>query len=104
MARAEPATIGSPVVACPLTERDAAEMCADADDDQPLRLLDSVRIFLRIAQVGNVDVGRRLDFLRCAVVDEDWFAAPLDGQTLTELDRHQIDFGGGFRQGIAGWV
>ena len=43
VARAEPAAVGAAGIAGLLTERDAAEMRADADDDQPLGLLDAGR-------------------------------------------------------------
>ena len=51
------------VVAGLLPERDAAEMRAHADHDEPFRLLDARRIRLRVAQFGDVDVLRRLDLL-----------------------------------------
>src|SRR5579863_10383400 len=50
VARAEPAAERAPLVAGLVAERDAAEMRADADDDQPLRLFDPVGILLRVAQ------------------------------------------------------
>src|SRR6516165_2247321 len=51
MTRAEPPAIGTAIVTGLLTERDATEMRADADYDQPFRFLDAVRILLRIAQL-----------------------------------------------------
>src|SRR6516164_3484052 len=42
VAGAEPPAIRTPVVTGLLTERNAAEMRADADDDQPFRFLDAV--------------------------------------------------------------
>ena len=89
------------VVAGLLPERDAAEMRAHADHDEPFRLLDARRIRLRVAQFGDVDVLRRLDLLRRAVVDEDRLAAPRHGQPLPDLHRRQIDLGGRQRQRVA---
>src|SRR6516164_3302376 len=101
MAGAEPPAIGAAVVAGLLAERDAAEMGADPDDDQPFRLLDAVRILLRIAQLRDVDVFGGLDLLRGAAGDKDRFAAPGDGQALADLDRCEIDLGAGERQCVA---
>src|SRR6516165_225170 len=51
MARAEPPAIRTAIVTGPLTERDAAEMRADANNDQPFRFLYAVRILLWITQL-----------------------------------------------------
>ena len=76
-------------------------MRAHADHDEPFGLLDARRIRLRIAQFGDVDVLRRLDLLRRAVVDKDRLAAPRHGQPLPDLNRRQIDLGGRQRQRVA---
>src|SRR5215468_10652472 len=81
MARAEPA-----LVLALIAERHAAQMRADADHHQPLRLvlLDAVRIGLWIAQRGDVDALRRLDLVLAAVTDEDRLAAPEDLDLLAD--------------------
>src|SRR5580692_8534336 len=101
VAWAIPTAVWATGIAGLLTERDAAEMRANADYDEPFRLLDAGRILLRIAQVGEVHVLGSFDLLRGAVVDEDGFSAPGDGQTLADLHRGEIDFRGGERQGVA---
>src|SRR4029077_5572167 len=101
VARAEPATILTAVVTGFLAERDAAEMRAYADDDKPLRSLDAVGIGLRLAQLRDVGILRGLDLLGRAMRDKDRLALPDGGQALTDLDRGQVHFGGGERQGVA---
>src|SRR3546814_7201963 len=65
VARAEPAAIFTL-----MAERHATEMGADADGDQTLRLLDAVRVLLRVAQVGGVVLAGIGVFRRGAMVDE----------------------------------
>src|SRR3546814_3064082 len=55
MAGAEPAAEVASVLARLLAQRHAAEMGADADDDEPLGLLDARRIGLRI-EIGRAHV------------------------------------------------
>src|SRR6266567_7644752 len=88
---AEPA-----VVIALVRQRNAAEVGADADQDQPLivTLLDPRLIGLRIRQRVPVDVARLFDFLRRAMVDEDRFAAPEHLDDLTFRDRGEVDFDG----------
>src|SRR5215471_64942 len=80
VAGAKPATIGAAVVAGFLTQRDAAQMRAHPDDDEPFRILDAVRICLRIPQLRNVGLLGSLDLLGGSVGDEHRLAAPRDGQ------------------------
>src|SRR6516165_2013928 len=101
MARAKPAAERAAVVAGLLTERNAAEMRAHADDDQPFGFPNAVRILLRITQLRDVDVFCRLDLLGCAMSDKDRLAAPRDGQTLTDLDRCEVNLGSRKRQCVA---
>src|ERR1700751_3250347 len=101
MARTKPAAGRTSVVTGLLTRRDAAEMRADADDDQPFGLLNAIRILLGVTQLRDVDVLCRLDLLGRPMGDEDRCAAPGDSQTRTDLDRREIDFGGRQRQCIA---
>ena len=46
--------------------------------DQPLRLLDTVCILLRVSQDRDLDVLGLLDLIGCAVADEDGLASPFD--------------------------
>src|SRR6266849_3285143 len=75
---AEPA-----VVIALVRQRNAAEVGADADQDQPLivTLLDPRLIGLRIRQRVPVDVARLFDFLRGAMVDWSGFICETSGQT-----------------------
>src|SRR3954454_21516451 len=54
-----------------VAQRHAAEVGADPDDDQPLRLLDALLVGLRVAQLGDVDLPCLLDLLRRPVTHED---------------------------------
>src|ERR1051326_2716532 len=67
VARTEPA-----VVIALMGQRDAAEMRADPDQDQPLvvPLLDPRLVGLRVRQSVPVDVARLLDLLGGAMADE----------------------------------
>src|SRR4051794_1590285 len=101
VARAEPTAERPAIVAGILPKRDAAEMRAHADHDEPFRLFNARRIRLRIAQFGDVDLLRRLDLLRRAMVDKDRLAAPRHSQPLPYLNRRQIDLGARQRQRVA---
>src|ERR1700754_3943424 len=67
-----------PVVIALMSDRDAAEMGADADDDQPLLVagLDPGLIALRIGKARHVDGARLVDLFLGAVADVDRLAAP----------------------------
>ena len=84
VARALPA-----VVLAFVAERHAAEMRADAADDQPLRLLDPLLVGLRILELGERRVHRVVDLLLGAVADEHRAAAPFDRDDLPFGDRRQ---------------
>src|SRR5712691_8338909 len=86
VAGAEPSLIGPAVVARLVAERNAAEMGADADDDEPFRLFDPVGILLRVAQRRDVDLLGGLDLLGRAVIDENGLAAPGNGEALADLN------------------
>src|SRR5262249_39289639 len=101
MARTKPATVLTAVVSGLLTERDATEIGADADDHQPVRLLHSRRIRMRIAARRDVDILRGFNLLWRAVVDEDGLSTPGNRQTLPCLHRREVDLGGGQSQGVA---
>ena len=81
-----------------LAGRYAAEMRADADDDEPLRLLDAFGVRLRIGQLRQRNVFRRFDFGWRAVTHENRLAAPFHRDDLAFRNRRKIDFGRGQRQ------
>jgi len=62
------------------TDGHAAQMGADAEHDQPLGVLDTVRVGLRVAQRLDLDFVRLLDLVGRAVADEDRLATPFDDQ------------------------
>lgn len=70
---AEPST----EVTC-FSDWDATQMCANAQHDQPLRLLDPIRIWLRVTEAFPFDAFRFLYFVLGSVSDEDGLAAPFD--------------------------
>ena len=77
VARAEPALVFALV-----PDRHAAEMRAHAHHDQPVWLLDPLRIGLRVAQFAELNVLRILNFFLGPVTDEDRAAAPFDRDDL----------------------
>jgi hypothetical protein len=74
-------------------DRDAAEMRADADHDQPLvvAVLDAGLIGGRVLEIAERDLLGLLDLLLGPVHDVDWLAAPEHLDVLTVSDRGQID-------------
>src|SRR5256885_897697 len=73
MARAEPA-----VVVALMGKRDAAEVGADADNDEPLivALFYTRRVRLRIGQGLRIDLLRFVHFFLAAMADEDRLGTP----------------------------
>ena len=59
--------------------------------DQPLWLLDTLDIRLRIPQRLPFHAFRVLDLLACAVADEDGFAAPFDNDIFALGDGGEVD-------------
>ena len=53
-------------------------MRADAQHDEPLRLLDTIGIGLRVAEFGDIDVFGFFDLVGGAVAYEDGFATPFN--------------------------
>lgn len=53
-------------------------MSADTQHDQPFRLLNAVRIGLRVSQGLNLDGVGLFDLVGCSVADEDGLASPFD--------------------------
>ena len=81
------------VVTAFMGNRDAAEMGADADHDQPLVMpgLDTRLVGLRIGQARDRHCAGLLDLLLGAVHDVDRFAAPEHLDVLSCRDRRQVD-------------
>lgn len=80
-----------------MRNRNAAEMGADADYDEPLVMafLDARGIRLRIRQARDIDVAGFLDLFLGAVHDVDRLAAPEHLDVLSIGDRSEIDLDGG---------
>jgi len=62
-------------------EWDAAQVGAHTNDNQPLRVLDTLSILLRVAEGGNIDAVGQLDVILCSSPDEDWLAPPLNSHS-----------------------
>ena len=75
-----------------MAKRHAAEMGADADDDEPFGFLDARSVGRGVAQLAQRHRAGSLDFLRRPVSDEDRLAAPFDGDDLAFGDIAEIDF------------
>jgi hypothetical protein len=61
-----------------LTDGHTTQVRADTDHDQPLGLLDTVLVLLRVTQGLDFDVLGFLDLFGGTVADEDGLATPLD--------------------------
>src|SRR5579875_3673356 len=98
VARAEPA-----VVIAFVRQRNAAQMRANADDDEPLLVagLHALRVRLGISQRLHVDVLGELDVVRRAMEDEDRLGTPEHLDDPSQRDRRQIylDWGSGRDRG-----
>lgn len=73
-------------------DRHAAQVSADANDDEPLRVLHAVVVVLCIAKAWHGNGLLNGDLLSCAVTDEERLAAPLEGHWLSFWDVSQFDF------------
>src|ERR1700753_2813140 len=92
------------IVVAFMGDRDAAQMGADANHDQPvvMTFLDPGLIGLRIAKAIDSDTPSLLDLLLGTVHDVDRLATPEHLDVLPFGDRRQIDFDrrtGGNRRG-----
>ena len=92
MAGAEPAAPFTQRVACLLAQRNAAQMGADADDDQPLFPLDTRAVELWILEIGAINRFRPRNLLGRTMIDKHGLPAPHDGNPLAQLDRRKVDF------------
>ena len=97
VARAEPS-----VVLAGVADGDAAQVGADAKDDEPLGLEGPVLVGLLITKGVHGDGGFGGDLVGGAVTDEDGLAAPLDGDGLADIDIGQVELGGGHGQDVGG--
>jgi len=70
--------------------------------DEPLRLLDTVRIWLWISESLPLGVLGLLDLILGTVSDEDWLSSPLDDDVLALWDSSEVDFNLGLSQYIGG--
>lgn len=77
VARAEPT-----IVLAGIADGDAAQVGADAKDDEPLGLEGTVLVGLLITEGVHGDGGFGGDLVAGTVTDEDGLAAPLDGDGL----------------------
>lgn len=62
---------------------DTAQVSADTQDHQPLRVLHSLIVVLGVSQCGGVDAGLSLNLLSSSVSDEQWLASPLECHIFT---------------------
>ena len=62
---------------------DAAQVSAHAQDDQPLGVLDTLRVRLGVPQGGGVTRDLGLDLSGGPVPDEQGLASPLEGHVLS---------------------
>ena len=99
VARAEPT-----VVLAGVADGDAAQVGADAKDDEPLGLEGAVLVGLLITEGVHGDGGFGGDLVAGAVTDEDGLAAPLDGDGLALGNFGQVELGGGHGQNVGGRV
>src|SRR3984893_17654686 len=70
----------------------AAEMGANADEDEPFRLLHPRLIGRRIAQLAQRRGSRKFDLFGSAMADENRLSAPFHGYDLAFRDIGDVDF------------
>ena len=86
VARTEPSSIISARVCRFLSQRDASEVGADTDDDQPFWFLCSFLVGLGVSEFFDGHCSGSSDLFWCSAVDEDWFASPYDGDALSDAE------------------
>ena len=74
-----------------LADWNTAQMCADAKHNQPLRLLDSVLVALRVPESLPVDTSGLFYLIRGPVANKHWFTAPFDDDVLALGDAGELD-------------
>ena len=84
--------------------RDAAEVRANTDANQPLRALAAVSISGRVAHGGGNDIilPGSCNLLRSALADEDRLRTPLHSEVLPQSDWSQVDLNDTGRKHILG--
>jgi len=97
VARAEPTV---PVTS--VDGRDATEVSADTDEDEPFGLLDTHGIGLRVTEGSGIIFAGSSNFLFVSVTDEDGLTTPLDGDGLTDGDLREVDFDLGHGHDVGG--
>merc|ERR1719232_43317 len=83
-------------------DRHAAQMCADANDDQVLGVLATVGVGLGVAQCRRVDSFLAGNLCRRSVSDEEWLSPPLEGGGLALRDVIEVDLDLGQGQDVGG--
>jgi hypothetical protein len=86
MARAEPTT----KVSC-VGEWDAAKMSAHANDNEPLRVFDTLCILLWVTERCNINTVGQLDVIFCPTPGEDWLAPPLNSHCGAWLNAREVN-------------
>ncbi len=86
VARAEPTT---PVTGT--NGGDATEVCANTDENEPLRLLHTHEIGLGVTERSGIVLLGLGDLLLSSVADENGLTTPLDSDGLTLGDGRQVD-------------
>jgi hypothetical protein len=66
----------------PDDRRETLKSTKHTDHDQPLGLLNTVLVLLRISQRCNIDAFSLLDLICGPVSDENWLASPFDDDLL----------------------
>ena len=98
VARAEPSAVVTAAEG-----RNATEVGAGADQDQPLGLAGLVAALVGcgIAQVGTIIFDRAGDLSARAMAKEEGLAAPLDRDLLAQLDFAEVELNRSQGQGVA---
>lgn len=70
----------------------ATQVSADAEDDEPLRVLCTLVVVLSVTERGQGDWLFNRDLLSCAMADEQRLSAPLECHWLSFWDLSEFDF------------
>ena len=97
MARTEPPS----EVTC-LTNWDTTKMSANTEHDQPLGFLRPVLVALWIPERLPICTPSLLDFLGCAMTNEDGLSTPFDDHVFAQWDAGKLDFSLCERKDIGG--
>jgi len=83
-----------------VVERYAAEMRADAEQHEPLGLLDARRVGLRVAHILSIVAESLVNLLGRAVANKERLAAPLERDAVALGDGREVDLDVGHGQHI----